>query len=94
MYHPTDWQHLDLRIAFSPLGRPIPVMFCIIKKAIMLFLSQIISQFAVNKKEHTQCLYEKIILWGTYFCVPKNTSLNTALKVQHKAKSLFCNSGN
>lgn len=92
--HPKDWQHLDLRIAFSPLGRQIPVMFCIIKKAIMFFLSQIISQFAVNKKEQTLCLYEKITLWGTYFCVPKNMSLNMAFKVQHKAKSLFCNSGN
>lgn len=47
--HPKDWQHLDLRIAFSPLGRQIPVMFCIIKKAIVFFLSRIISQFAVNK---------------------------------------------
>lgn len=92
--HPKDWQHLDLRIAFSPLGRKIPVMFCIIKKAIMFFLSRIVSQFAVNKKEQTQCLNKKITLWGTYFCVSKNTSLNIAFKVQHKAKSLFCNSGN
>lgn len=93
--HPKDWQHLDLRIAFSPLGRQIPVMFCIIKKAIVFFLSWIISQFAVNKKEQTQELYEKITLWGyTYFCVPKNTSLNMAFKVPHTAKSLFCNSGN
>lgn len=92
--HPKDWQHLDLRIAFSPLGGQIPVMFCIIKKAIMFFLSQIISQFAVNKKEQTQWLYEKITLWGTYFCVPKHTSLNMAFKVPHKAKPLYCNSGN
>lgn len=57
--HPKDWQHLDLRIAFSPLGRQIPVTFYIIKKAIVFFLSRITSQFAVNRKEQTQCLYEK-----------------------------------